>query len=121
MWRNVASVLPKTDLAVRAIAAPFAVPGQTAATVAVVAQVELPVQEAAEALVVDAELLVYAYDMKGKQDGADRTTFRIEAKGTTKQTVAHEVLSRLRSEARHLPAADRSVQHAAGEGRQRLL
>ncbi len=94
-WRNVASVLPKTDLAVRATAAPFAVPGQADAAVAVVAQVELPVPETAGDFVVDAELLVYAYDMKGKQDEADRTSFRIEATGSPKQTVAHEVLSRL--------------------------
>ena len=94
-WRSVASAVPRTGLAVRATAAPFAAPGQPAATVAVVTQVELPVPETAEAVQVDAELLVYAYDVKGKQDGADRTTFRVEVKGVSKRTVVYEVLSRL--------------------------
>jgi hypothetical protein len=67
----IASVVPRTDIALCATAAPFVIPGQNQSALAVVLQVELPVRPAATRIADTVDVQVNAYDASGKLRGSD--------------------------------------------------
>jgi len=95
IFTAMASVVPKTDVALRATAAPFAVPGQDKVALAVVLELELSVPETAARVADNLDVQINAYDAAGKLGGSDGAKVRFALKPGMDGSVKYEVLSRL--------------------------
>ncbi len=89
-----AGVLPNPDIELQAVVAPFAVPGQPDAALAVVLGVRQPAPIADEAEVSETlEVLVSAFTTDGNARGSQRKSIRLTA--STGEPLAYDVLTRL--------------------------
>ena len=95
--KAIGGVLPDGRLPMRVAAAPFAVPGQRLATVAVVLGVRQPVPAAAakSRVTETTELLVSAYTPEGEPRGTQRHTARVVLRAGADGEAAYEVLGRI--------------------------
>ncbi len=91
----IASVVPKTDIALRATAAPFAVPGQRKVALAVVLQVEVGVAPSGEPRVDNVAVQVNAYNTRGRVAGSDAAKGRIPMNPGAEGNRKYEALLRL--------------------------
>jgi len=95
VWAALASVMPRGDVEMHAVAAPFAVAGRRGAAVAIVASLHQPAPPGTDRLVENADLLVQAYDPKGDRRAGERMTARVVLRPEREGDVVYEVFSRL--------------------------
>ncbi len=90
-------ILPIGDLPMRVAVAPFAVPGQRLATVAIVLGVRQPVPAAAakSRITETTELLTSAFTPEGDARGAQRHTAKVVLRAGADGEAAYEVLARI--------------------------
>jgi len=90
-----ARVVPKTDIALRATVAPFALPGQSKAALAIVLQMELTPPAATTRVVDDVDVQIRAYDTSGRLAGSGAAQVRVPFRPGMQGSVAYEVLSQV--------------------------
>jgi len=95
VWAALASVMPRGDVEMHAVAAPFAAAGRRAAAVAIVASLHQPAPPGTDRVVEHADLLVQAYDPKGDRRAGERMTVRVVLRPEREGDVVYEVFSRL--------------------------
>ncbi len=90
-----AGVVPKSDLAMQAMAAPFAQPGKPEAAVAFVLAVRQPAVGRASRLVHEVDVRVRAYSPDGRERGSVRTTAKAVLSSSVREAATCEVASKL--------------------------
>ncbi len=90
-------ILPRAGMPMRVAVAPFAVPGQRLATVAIVLGITEPVPPAAAKVRITetTELLTSAFTPEGEARGAQRHTARVVLRAGANGEAAYEVLARI--------------------------
>jgi VWFA-related protein len=111
------AIMPVTELALQATAAPFALGGRKEAAVAIAVAVRQTVPQNAERVIDEVALRVNAYDDGGKQRASDTLTGRIVLRAGTGGEVVFELLSRVDLAPGHYQlriAAESSIEHKSG-------
>lgn len=91
--RAIAGLLPETDLPMRAVFAPFAIPGKKQAAVAVTLGLERPVPE--EAMAEEIRVLVRAFDAEGRSRRASTFNAKIMMRPAEIDRARYEVVGRI--------------------------
>jgi len=92
---SVAGVLPKSDLPLLVTAAPFAVPGQRSAAVAVAVGVKQPVRQTGMRTIQKVDLQVSAFNTDGKAFGTTKLTAEVGLRPGDFESAEYEVVTRL--------------------------
>ncbi len=115
--KALSAIMPKSDLALQAAAAPFALAGRKDATVAIALAVRQTVPQTAERTIDDVAAQVNAYDEGGTRRASDTLKGRIVLRAGPAGDVVFELLSRLDLAPGHYQlriAADSSIEHKSG-------
>ena len=95
--KSIGGLLPTSDLPMKVVLAPFAVPGRRQATVAIVLGVKEPVPEAAAKGRIDAttELQISAFTPEGDPRGTQRHTAKVTLRAGSGGDAEYEVLGKI--------------------------
>jgi hypothetical protein len=94
LWKALADLIPKADVALQVSAAPFALPSRRDAGLAIVVCLRQPAPAGTERIVENVDFAVAAYDLKGDPRGSEHLKARVALRPVGGE-VAYEVLSRL--------------------------
>jgi VWFA-related protein len=89
------SFVPQADLAMQVAAAPFAIPGQRNAAIAVMVGVRQPTPAVTERTAENTDVQVSAYDESGQRRGAERLQVAFTLRPGSADEVGYETLARL--------------------------
>lgn len=90
-----ASFVPKADVAMQVAAAPFAIPGQRKAAVAVIAGLRQPVPSVTERTAENTAVLVSAYNESGERTAAERLQVSFTVRPGPADEIGYETFARL--------------------------
>ena len=95
--KSIGGLLPTSDLPMKVVLAPFAVPGQRLSTVSIVLGVKEPVPEAAAKARIDAttELQISAFTPEGDPRGTQRHTAKVTLRAGSGGDAEYEVLGKI--------------------------